>query len=124
MHNGVDSVATHLLHYVRNHRRPYKHSKYSLWLEAKKPVEEGGWPALHKENGGLIMRRTAFESLIPCSYRKFTSTQMKLCKCLDCENAKLIHEDKMAWNLLNARALQTQVRETTEGEDEESLNCG
>ena len=60
------------------------------------------------------MKKTRFDSLIPRCFTQFTKSQMKMCTCKDCENAKLYHQGKSGWNKLNADEIWAQIKELEE----------
>ena len=86
----------------------YKTSKHLLWLEAKKPPDQGGWPDLHGPNGTLKMGRTTFDGLIPGYFKQYTKSQMRTCCCTVCENGTMIHSDYQAWARHNIKELSMQ----------------
>ena len=83
----------------------HKTSKNRLWMAAQKPPEEGGWPDLHGEDGKLTMKKTVFDGLIPNYFKQCSKSQMRVCCCKDCENARMFHSDYLAWAKQNQKEL-------------------
>lgn len=91
-----------------------KMSKNLLWLEAQRHPDLGGWPDLFNEDGTLRMKKTRFDSLTPGYFKQFTKSQMKMCTCKDCENAKLFSQAKVEWSKLNNNEMVAQLTELEE----------
>ena len=78
----------------------------SLYKEAKKPVEEGGWDLMLNEIGEPTMGESTFGKMMPKEFRKLTQNHAQDCVCVNCQDAKFCMMDLMAYNRKRVQKLQ------------------
>jgi hypothetical protein len=74
-----------------------------------KPVEEGGLPEAHDDNGRALISDTALRSMMPEQLRRATERHKRMCGCEICIMVRSLQETLNAWRKHHINKLKTQL---------------
>ena len=91
----------------------YKKSLHRLYIEATKPLAEGGFADFRNDKGEVCVHRTTMDRMVKMlgCFSLLTESQSRGCLCVDCLNGQYLHQDWMAHRNRNQKLMEKMLRD-------------